>query len=526
MRVNLPVVDRETPFPDGPGAKIISVTDLSGVILDVNDVFVKVSGFSREELIGQPQNIIRHPDMPPAVFEHMWNLLKAGKTFHGIVKNRCKDGSYYWVDAFIIPIVQYGKTIGYESVRSRAKPQDIARAVKLYKRLAKGKAPSKNGDPVRWGKYGLYAAGFGAALYQPSALSSAVLGVLGIAGMGYAYLKRQRFLHDMERYLPIEQDAVGLATYTSAPGAFGQLIFAVRAAMQHFDALLTRVQDMAGRVEDVADQNLNISRQNADQTGHQLQEAQSLGKEMNDIAGAISNMMQDLKRQVTETASHAQSAHDDVAAGKDVAQNTIDSILKLDSSVSDIASAIENLGKRVDEIAKAADLIEEIADQTNLLALNASIEAARAGEHGRGFAVVADEVRALALRTRKNTNEIHELIQNFKETAQSTEEAALKGEEAARQGVDHVTQSSNMLDSVLSSMTEINSLTRDMSTSIVDQAQTAQIITDRVRSMVNISDENRDVSLKSFEGMTHLKDIADELGSMVSRFSSEKPHGE
>ena len=114
MRVNLPVIDRETPFPDDPEAKIISVTDLSGVILDVNDIFVKVSGFSREELIGQPQNIIRHPDMPAAVFEHMWNLLKAGKTFHGIVKNRCKDGSYYWVDAFIIPIVQYGKTIGYE----------------------------------------------------------------------------------------------------------------------------------------------------------------------------------------------------------------------------------------------------------------------------------------------------------------------------------------------------------------------------------------------------------------------------
>ena len=344
--------------------------------------------------------------------------------------------------------------------------------------------------------------------------------------MGYAYLKRQRFLHAIEHYLPVEKDAVGLATYTSAPGAFGQLIFAVRAAMQHFDALLTRVQDMAGRVEEVANQNLRISQQNADQTGHQLQQAQSLGKEMNDIAGAISNMMQDLKRQVTETAAHAQRAHDDVAAGKDVAQNTIDSILKLDSSVSDIASAIENLSKRVDAIAKAADLIEEIADQTNLLALNASIEAARAGEHGRGFAVVADEVRALALRTRKNTNEIHELIQNFKDTAQSTEEAALKGEEAARQGVDHVTQSSNMLDSVLSSMTEINTLTRDMSTSIVDQAQTAQIITDRVRSMVNITDENRDVSLKSFEGMTHLKDIADELGSMVSRFSSEKPHGE
>ena len=92
MRLNLPVANKEISFPDDPDAKIISVTDPRGIINYVNDTFVKISGFTSDELIGQPHNIVRHPDMPSEVFAFMWKQIKSGKPFVGMIKNRCKDG--------------------------------------------------------------------------------------------------------------------------------------------------------------------------------------------------------------------------------------------------------------------------------------------------------------------------------------------------------------------------------------------------------------------------------------------------
>lgn len=128
MRDNDPVINREHKFPSDPNAKIISVTDIKGIITEVNDTFVEMSGFSREELIGQPQNIVRHPDMPPEIFAQLWSTIQSGQPFMGLIKNRCKDGSYYWVNAFIMPIRQNGEIIGYESVRTAASDTQIARA--------------------------------------------------------------------------------------------------------------------------------------------------------------------------------------------------------------------------------------------------------------------------------------------------------------------------------------------------------------------------------------------------------------
>ena len=149
MRLNLPVTNEEHKFPPDKSAKIISLTDTKGIITEVNDTFVQMCGFSREELIGQPHNIVRHPDMPAAVFKLMWNTIQQGQSFMGIVKNRAKDGGYYWVNAYIMPIVENGKITGYESVRTAATPEQIERATKIYALINANKSLPKRINP-KW----------------------------------------------------------------------------------------------------------------------------------------------------------------------------------------------------------------------------------------------------------------------------------------------------------------------------------------------------------------------------------------
>jgi len=114
---------------------IVSETDKSGKILYANDDFCKICGYSKDELIGKPHNIVRHPDMPKAAFEDLWNTIKEGKTWSGIVKNLARDGSYYWVNAKVYPTTSYDGEIRYVSVRIKPTSTEIENATKLYKTL-------------------------------------------------------------------------------------------------------------------------------------------------------------------------------------------------------------------------------------------------------------------------------------------------------------------------------------------------------------------------------------------------------
>ncbi|PIE40743.1 MAG: diguanylate cyclase [Gammaproteobacteria bacterium] len=127
------VTDVETEFPEG--CLIVSRTDVNGIITHVNESFVIMSGFTEEELIGQPHCILRHPDMPPAAFADLWDTLKRGEKWYGYVKNLRKDGGYYWVYATAIPNVRRGEVVGYTSVRRQPSKKKIAECEKLYPTL-------------------------------------------------------------------------------------------------------------------------------------------------------------------------------------------------------------------------------------------------------------------------------------------------------------------------------------------------------------------------------------------------------
>lgn len=124
------VVDREVPFPDG--RLIVSRTDVTGIITRANESFVAMSGWPMHELIGQPHNIMRHPDMPSAVFRDLWHTIGLGRTWHGYVKNLRRDGAYYWVYASIVPNVRNGLVVGYTSVRRKPSRSKVAEAEAIY----------------------------------------------------------------------------------------------------------------------------------------------------------------------------------------------------------------------------------------------------------------------------------------------------------------------------------------------------------------------------------------------------------
>ncbi len=142
MKINMPVTDNEVQMLDGQ--LLVSKTDLKGMITFVNPDFIEVSGFSEKELIGNNHNMVRHPDMPPAAFEDLWNTVKAGKPWTGLVKNRCKNGDYYWVNANVTPLKENGRVTEYMSVRTKPTRQQITEAEALYQQLNAGKKIKKS----------------------------------------------------------------------------------------------------------------------------------------------------------------------------------------------------------------------------------------------------------------------------------------------------------------------------------------------------------------------------------------------
>ncbi len=134
MRNNLPVTDIEHTFD--VDRFLVSKTDTKGIITYCNSTFMKLAGYDEEELLGKPHNIVRHPDMPAAAFADLWNTVQAGQEWHGIVKNRCKNGDYYWVDAQVTPSFgPSGDIVGYMSVRRKPTADQIAEAEALYAQM-------------------------------------------------------------------------------------------------------------------------------------------------------------------------------------------------------------------------------------------------------------------------------------------------------------------------------------------------------------------------------------------------------
>lgn len=202
MKINMPVTQREIEFKDS--SQIVSRTDLKGKITFVNRDFLDISGFSEDELIGQSHNLIRHPDMPPEAFADLWSTVKSGKPWIGIVKNRCKNGDHYWVEATVSPYAENGQMVGYISVRRKVTREQIEGAMRYHQVLKEGESWL---DSIK-SKFSSYKRNFTLrsriiSIFMVVALSSFGLGYNGLSGIEESNGKLSTVYQD--RVIPLQQ---------------------------------------------------------------------------------------------------------------------------------------------------------------------------------------------------------------------------------------------------------------------------------------------------------------------------------
>jgi aerotaxis receptor len=476
MRLNTPVTHHEYVLQEGK--TIVSTTDLKGRIQYANPYFIDVSGFAEEELIGAPQNILRHPDMPVEAFADMWTTIKAGMPWSGMVKNRCKNGDFYWVMANVTPVIENGRPVGYMSVRTKPSREQVAQADALYRELREG-----NPRKLRLERGRVREAGLVARLRELRNLSLARHIALAMGGVTalFAFLAISGMLQGEPRWMsalnlsfvllalyfwrtlhtsvvvPLRQatvfarqmaggDLTG-AIDIGADNEMGQLCAALRQTNVNLHSI---IGDVRNNFEEIKTATSEIASGNMDLSGRTESQASSLQQTAASMEQLTSNVQQS-----------ATSVHD----ANELAEKASRVAAEGGNIVSQVVATMGDISASSRKIQDIIGIIDSIAFQTNILALNAAVEAARAGEQGRGFAVVASEVRNLAHRSASAAREIKQLIDVSIEKVDAG--ARLTGNAGA--SMEQVIQS---VSRVTAAMDEIHTATQQQSRGIgqVNQA--------------------------------------------------------
>ena len=517
MRTNLPVTQQEYDYPGDE--LLMSTTDAQGNITHCNAAFMRVSGFTFEELIGQPHNIVRHPDMPPEAFKDLWGTVGHGRSWAGMVKNRRKDGDHYWVHANVTPLMEGGKPRGYMSVRAKPTRAQIDQAEALYRRMHQERESGRvtfrlHAGRVRWvGWRDLLGRWQRTSITQRMAgllamvvLAGLLPGVMGwsgtevLAAQAVALLALVGFIvwrvdRSITRALlnanALARDIAGCNLNTKVSGLHGRhpMVMLTERLQQTQMNLRAVVGDARGEIAGFGDISAGIhaSAENlAERTALQASSLEETAASMEEIASTIQQSAQTAQEIVHESERSTALAHAGAQAVEHVTQ---------------MMTSIEQSSRQMGQIIST---IEGIAFQTNILALNAAVEAARAGEQGKGFAVVAGEVRALAQNSAAAAREIRTLIGASSSQVES--------------GAGQVKAAGQTIAQMVDSAATVNRLVGHIGLATREQAQGIAQVNSAVLELDKVTQHNAALVQQSADEANHMNVNAGVLGRTLAVF--------
>lgn len=531
MKNNQSVTQRNIDYPED--TYLVTTTDMKGVITYANHDFVKISGFAEAELVGSSHNIVRHPDMPIAAFKDLWDTIKAGKTWNQLVKNRAKNGDHYWVKAYVTPIFDGERMIGYQSVRTKPTAEEIKATERLYAQMNRDpslKVPKTRRHLQDWSiRRTMFWVVIFFTLIQVGALVARLddfhpawfewcMGIFDVALPLAWYSLIVAILKPVEKInANLHELTTGnLRSHIDSTGnnEIGQINEAVKSLQARLFTLIGIFVETGDKLSAVASNLSDSSSQSVHGLTRQSEQTDMVASAMNEMTATV----QDVARNAAHTAEAVNQAHQEADEGQSQINRTHQAITALAGQLDNAARSIESLKEQGTAIENVVKLISGIADQTNLLALNAAIEAARAGEHGRGFAVVADEVRALAAKTQASTIDIRDMIGKLRGGIESTVHVVHAGHQQMDAVKEQAAATEMALGQIAGAITQIGDMSTQIATATEEQSMVAEEMNRNIHTISHQTEQATGLSHENARLGVQIADISGQLGGLLSAF--------